>query len=138
MEKIIQRRLVLKLTQELVNQPLLYNLVITHNLKFSILKASITPQESGLLVVELIGTKINFDQGMKYLKDLNVIVEPLDKDVVRIEEKCTHCGACTAVCPTGALAVEKDTFKVIFDKKKCIACELCITACPPRAMQIQF
>ena len=52
-------------------------------------------------------------------------------------KKCTDCGACTAVCPTGALAVQRPEMKVIFDQEKCSVCELCVPACPPRAMEIR-
>jgi len=40
--------------------------------------------------------------------------------------------------PTGALIVDAQTRKVIFDNKKCIACELCVPICPPRAMEVHF
>ena len=58
--------------------------------------------------------------------------------VVRVEAKCTHCGACLAVCPTDALKVNRENWEVVFDPQECIGCELCLPACPPRAMEIEF
>ncbi|MEE9526936.1 MAG: 4Fe-4S binding protein, partial [Syntrophobacteria bacterium] len=54
------------------------------------------------------------------------------------EDKCIECTACSSVCPTGALSVERKDMHVLFDHEKCIACELCIPACPYEAMQISF
>jgi ferredoxin len=58
------------------------------------------------------------------------------QDIGRNKNKCTHCGACTAVCPTGALAVQRPEMSVVFNHKKCSVCGLCVPACPTRAMEI--
>ena len=105
---------------------------------FNILRARVTPKEEGELVLELKGPKDKYAAGVKYLKDLGVTIEPLSQDVTRDEERCTHCGACITICPTGAFYMEKDTMKVIFDADKCIACELCVKACPPRAIKVKL
>ncbi len=113
-------------------------LVREFNLDFNILKASVTPKEEGLLVVELSGAKTDYEQAMKYLKDTGVEVQPLSQDVVRNETRCIHCGACVVLCPTNALAVEPVTRTVNFKHTKCIACGICVPACPLRAMEIRF
>ena len=135
---MISRKIVLKFPHRLVNQPIICSLVKQYNLDFNILKAQITPNEEGLLVVELKGEDKSFKEGMRFLKKTGVLMEPLSKDVNRDEIRCTHCGACLAVCSTGALAIDRCTMMVIFDNEKCIACELCIKACPPRAMVVNF
>jgi ferredoxin len=66
-----------------------------------------------------------------------VHVKNASQEIKRDNEKCTECGACTAVCPTGALAVQRPEMNVIFDQEKCSVCELCVPACPPRAMEIR-
>jgi ferredoxin len=68
---------------------------------------------------------------------MGVQVQNASQEIKRITHQCTHCGACTAVCPTGALAVVRPEMKVEFDQKKCSICELCVPACPTRAMQIR-
>lgn len=135
---MISRKIVLKFPHRLVNQPIICSLVKQYNLDFNILKAQITPNEEGLLVVELKGEDKSFKEGMRFLKNTGVLMQPLSKDVNRDEIRCTHCGACLAVCSTGALAIDRCTMMVIFDNEKCIACELCIKACPPRAMVVNF
>jgi len=108
------------------------------NLEFNILKASVTPKEEGLLVVELSGSKEDFSKGEQFLATTGVRTQPLSRDVVRGEERCTHCGACIVICPSGALDIDRATMKVYFDDTKCIACEMCVPACPPGAMEIRF
>jgi ferredoxin len=90
------------------------------------------------MVIEVSGKKDDCAAGIKYLTDLGIKIQPLSKDVSRVEEKCIHCGACVTICPAGALYTDMDTMKIIFDNTKCIACELCVKACPPRAMAVKF
>ncbi len=135
---MITRRIVLKFPHSLVEQPIIYNLVKSYDLKFSILKAFIMPNQEGLLVLELSGENKNYTNGIKYIKNLGVNIQPLTKDVVRNEKKCTHCGACVVICPVTALVVDHKTKKVLFHADKCIGCELCVKPCPPRAMEVHF
>ena len=135
---MVSKRIVLHFPHRLVNQPIVYKLVKEYDLQFNILKAFVTPEEEGIMVLELIGKRDNFDKGIEYLKSCGVKMQPLSQDVVRNEEKCTHCGVCVPVCPTEALILDKQTRKIKFDNKKCIACELCVKICPPRAMEIHF
>jgi ferredoxin len=134
----VSRRLVLRFPQRLVDKPIVSHLVKDFNLDFNILKASVTPGEEGLLVMELVGERGDYDKGVKYLTDAGVKIQSLSQDVVRNDSRCTHCGACITLCPTGAFTLEKGTRKVKFDHTKCIVCELCIKACPPRAMDLRF
>ena len=132
------KRIVLKFPHKLVDQPIVYKLVKDFDLEFNILKAYVTPREEGLMVLELKGEGANLDKALKYVKSIGVTVQPLSKDIKRNESKCTHCGACVPICPTGALVTDPLTRKVLFYDTKCIACELCIKACPPRAMELHF
>jgi len=105
---------------------------------FNILKAKITPKSEGIMILELSGEKEDFDKGVEFLKNLGVGVRYLAADITRDDEKCTHCGACTAICPTQALHIDRETMEVLFDKEKCIGCELCISVCPFRAIELKF
>jgi len=135
---MVSKRIVLTFPHSLLDKPVVYKLVKDYDLTFNILQARVTPKEEGLLVLELTGKEGDYEKGIKYLKSLGVKMQPLSKDVTRDEEKCTHCGACVVICPTGALTVDKKTRKIIFDSEKCIACELCVKPCPPRAMVVKF
>ena len=135
---MVSKRIVLTFPHKLLDQPIAYKLVKDYNLMFNILQAKITPKEEGIMVLELSGKKEDYAAGIKYLTNLGIKIQPLSKDVSRDDAKCTHCGACVTICPTGALYMDRETMKVIFDDEKCIACELCVRACPPRAMVVKF
>lgn len=135
---MVSKRIVLTFPHKLLDKPVVYKLVKDFDLVFNILQAKISPKEEGVLVLELTGKKEDYAKGVKYLTELGVNIQPLSKDVTRNEDRCTHCGACIAVCPTEALYIDKSTMKVVFDSEKCIACELCVKACPPRAMIVKL
>lgn len=132
------KKIVLKFPHKLVDQPIVYRMVKDFDVEFNILKASITPREEGLMVLELKGEESNLEKALKYAKSIGVTIQPLSKDIKRDDLKCTHCGACVPICPTEALVTDSVTRKVLFYNDKCIACELCIKACPPRAMELHF
>ncbi len=134
----VTKRVVLHFPEKLVDQPIMCRLAKEFGIDFNILKASVTPREEGLLVIELSGTEDSYRKASDYLIQTGVTVQPLSQDIVRGESSCTHCGACPVLCPTGALIVSRDSMKVMFDDSRCIACGVCINACPVRAMEIRF
>ena len=134
----ISRRIVLHFPKHLIDRPIVYRLVKDYNLEFNILKAHFTPEEKGLMVMEISGERKDYDRGIRFLTDSGVRIQPLSQDVTRNEERCTHCGACITVCPTAAFELDPLTRRVKFHDKKCSACGLCIKACPPRAMELRF
>jgi len=134
---LYSRLLILHFPTREVEKPVVCNLTKLYDLTFNILKATILPRKEGIMVLELTGSKKNFKAGVQYLKDQGVLVKNASQEVTRDEDSCIHCGACTAVCPTGALSVKRPEMQVLFDKKKCSVCELCIHACFTRAMKIQ-
>lgn len=62
-------------------------------------------------------------------------IEPLEnfrgKPVV---ENCIKCGTCLKVCPTGAIKIEENKFKI--DLKKCMFCGNCAFYCPVKAIKM--
>lgn len=132
------KMLSLRFPKKVVNEPITVNLVKEFDLSFNILKATIYPRKEGLMVLELKGHRKNYQKGVRYLKSLGIKVESIEQDIRRDEEKCFQCGACTAVCPTGALHIKRPEMEVIFDTGKCSACELCVSACVARAMEVKF
>ena len=131
-------KIVLYFPGSLVNQPIVDKLIKEYNLSSNILKAQILPDQEGVMVMELSGDKKDFDRGMRYLKNSGVNIQPLSKEISRDEEKCTHCGVCDLICPSGALSIVGERRELVFEADKCIACELCLEACPPGAMHLNF
>jgi len=136
--KNVTRRIVLHFPQRLVDRPIVYRLIKEYDLEFNILKASVTPEQEGLMVIELKGKQDKYDAGIRYLTDAGVRIESLSQSVTRNEERCTQCGVCIGICPADAFELNTRTRIVVFHDKKCIACGLCIKTCPPRAMELHF
>jgi NAD-dependent dihydropyrimidine dehydrogenase PreA subunit len=134
----VSKKIVLRFPKRMVDRPIIYRLVKDYDLEFNILKASITPEQEGLLVLELKGNQQEYDKGIEFLLKAGVKIQSLSQDVTRNEERCTQCGACITICPTGAFELDKKTLLVLFDNEKCIGCGLCIPACPPHAMEVHF
>ena len=129
--------LILRFPNTEVHKPIVCNLAKDFDLTFNILNAAILPRKEGIMVLELTGSKKNFREGVKYLETQGVQVQNAAQEIKRNLRRCTHCGACTAVCPTGALFINRPEMSVDFDQKKCSVCELCIPLCPTRAMNIR-
>ena len=134
----IYKRIVLHFPRRLVDRPIVYRLIKDFDLAFNILRAQVTPDEEGLLVLELTGTRGNYDKGIEYLNGNGVKIQSLSQDIVRDDRRCTHCGVCVSICPTHAFEVDAKTRRIGFDSEKCVACEICLKACPPRAMRLSF
>lgn len=134
----VSKRIVLHFPKRIVDRPVVCRLAKDYDLEFNILKALVTPEEEGLLVLELSGEQEEYDKGIRYLTQAGVKIQSLSQDVLRNEERCTHCGACITICPSGAFELDPVTRRVSFYNEKCVACGLCIKACPPRAMEVHF
>lgn len=132
------KMLVLRFSREIVDKPIITNLVRNYNLTFNILKAQIFPRREGMVVMELRGARRDYEKGIQYLKDIGVVIESVAQGIRRDDEKCYQCGACTAVCPTGALHIVRPEMEVLFESERCSACELCVKTCPARAMIVTF
>jgi L-aspartate semialdehyde sulfurtransferase ferredoxin len=132
---VYSKILILRFPKTEVEKPIVCLLAKDYDLTFNILNAAVLPRKEGIMVLELSGTRKNFKDGVQYLKNQGVQVQNASQEVKRIQKRCTHCGACTAVCPTGALSVQRPELSIKFDQKKCSVCELCLPACPTRAME---
>lgn len=126
---------ILNFPPEVAEKALVCQLVKKFDLLFNILSAKISNRKEGVMVMEISGaSRAGFNKGIDFLKKQGVQVSSPEHQIYKDEEICTHCGACTAVCPTQALFIERPEMRVVFDKAKCSVCELCILTCPSRAM----
>ncbi|GAB4273640.1 MAG: NIL domain-containing protein [Deferrisomatales bacterium] len=130
----IAKNVLLIFRPEVMYQPVIYRLAREFDLVFNILEAKILPRLEGRLILELRGTEADVARGVRYLEDAGVEVTPIAENISRDEERCVHCGACTAVCRTGALDLDRATMEVRFLPEKCAACGQCELACPMKAL----
>lgn len=69
---------------------------------------------------------------LEYPEKKNVVGEHYrGKPIVK---SCIKCGTCLKVCPTGAIKIEDNLFKI--NLKKCIFCGNCSFYCPVKAIKM--
>jgi pyruvate formate lyase activating enzyme len=56
------------------------------------------------------------------------------QEIQYFSQKCTRCGECIRLCPTGAHIITADDEK-IFDRSKCDLCGLCVEGCMYGALE---
>ncbi len=137
MTQATTKNIMLHYPRKLADKPIISNLIREFDITVNITRARIDQDEEGTLVIEISGTKENVKAGLDYLSDLGIRLKPVSKVIKRIEDRCTHCTACTAVCPTKALVIgNRESMVVDFIEDKCIGCGLCIPSCPYMAMEM--
>jgi L-aspartate semialdehyde sulfurtransferase ferredoxin len=134
----IKKRYVLTFPPHVIEEPITYNIIKRFDVMISIINAHITPGEEGRLVISMTGTKDNIEKSIDYLRSVEVKCVSIKKHLKYKHEQCIHCGACTAVCFSGALSIVKPDWKLKFDSDKCTVCELCLKACPLMLFHIDF
>ncbi len=134
-KRLYSKIVILDFPPQVAQKPLICHLVKEYDLLVNILKAQISSRSEGHMVLEMSSAgKAGFNKGISFLKDQGVRISTPEHKIYKDEEICTHCGACTAVCSTGALYIKRPEMEVIFDLDKCSLCERCILTCPSRAM----
>lgn len=133
-----ESRIVLHFPKTLLDKPVISTTIERYKLRFNILRADITQDQEGLMVLGLEGDPQSIEDAVEWMREQGVRVQPLEQDVTRDDDRCTDCGACIVVCPTAALAMDPESREVSFDADQCVACGICVPVCPPRAMSITF
>lgn len=131
-------RFTLTFSADTYAKPITYHLVKDFDLKINILRAEITPGEEGHLLIEVEGEEDNLTKALDFLAAEKISVIATNKQVTLNKDECVHCGACTAVCFSGAMTIDRNDWQVHFNADKCIVCGLCIEACPLRIIKIGF
>lgn len=117
-----------------VGKPITYSLVRLFDLWINILHAEIAADKAGRLIMDIQGNADDVDRGLTFLEEEGIQYEILNGSIVWDEDKCVHCGACTAVCPSHALTMDELDWSLVFAREKCYLCRLCTRACPVGAM----
>lgn len=121
-----------------VGKPITYHLVKDFNLVINILHADINLNKMGKLVLDIEGEEENIENGLKFAEEQGIKYKLFTKTIIWQEDDCIHCGACTAVCPSNALSMDKSDWSLTFDKEKCLVCELCVKSCPLNVMCVSI
>jgi len=126
-------RILLKFSEEIVEQPITAQVILQHGIPINIISAHIDSQ-GGEILAEIPST--HFEKMAKTFREKGVTVTI--PELIEVDsEKCFNCGACLSLCPVNAMTSAED-FSVVFDKEKCIGstCGTCVEACPARAIKL--
>jgi ferredoxin len=126
-----------------VSEPILWKLIKDFNVQVNILKASISPGLEGSLLVELHAEQNNdgenpIDKALAWLASIGVSCVSVAKRLTWDEDRCVDCGGCTGPCFSGALTMDRETWKLQVNKDKCTACGNCVKACPFGCYNLDF
>ena len=121
-----------------VNKPVIYLLSRDYNIVFSILQADIRPGRGGRTILDLTGEEDDMRRGLEFVHSENIRVSELATAVTWNDDKCLHCGMCTAVCTHQALRLDPETAELSFNNANCVVCEMCTHACPTGALFVDL
>ncbi len=133
----MKMKVMLRFPQERTGKPVTSHLIRDYDLDYSILSAHINPGMIGELTLELEGSEENLAAGLRFLESEGVQVHKLSRTIAWDSETCTHCGACTAVCPSEALVLDENA-QLCLQQDRCIVCELCLKACPLHVLSLNY
>jgi ferredoxin len=114
--------------------PVTYRLAKDFNVAANIIRAQVAPNQIGKLVVELSGDIDQLESAIDWMRSQEIGVSSSSREIVIDEDACVHCGLCTGVCPTEALSLDPQSFRLMFTRSRCIVCEQCIPTCPVQAI----
>ena len=125
-------RILLRLSEELVSQPIVSQVILENKVQMAILSAHIN-SKGGEIVLEVPDESTGkIVQAFRQKGAMVTVPKLIEVD----SEKCFSCGSCVALCPVEAISVSNDS-TINFDKEKCVGstCSICVDACPARAIK---
>ncbi|MEA5450542.1 NIL domain-containing protein [Leptolyngbya sp. CCNP1308] len=130
----MKKRVKLIFPKRSVHMPITYRLAKDFNIAANIIRAQVAPNQIGTLVVELSGDIDQLNDAIDWLEVQDIEVSSASGEIVVDEDLCVHCGLCTGVCPTRALTLDPETYRLTFARSRCIVCEQCVPTCPVQAI----
>jgi len=127
-------RVRLTYSPEVVERPVLAEIILKTGLPVNILEAKVNAQK-GELVVSIPASGGELEQVFAMLREAGVQVQRFTTILQIDYDRCTSCGACISPCPTRALRFGPD-WTLEFDEEKCVACRTCVAACPVKAITL--
>lgn len=130
----MKKRLTLTFPRNTVQFPITYRLAKDFNVAANIIRAQVAPDRVGKLAVELQGDIDAIDAAIEWMRSLEIEISAASGEISIDENLCVECGLCTGVCPTQALTLDPQSFRLKFARNRCIVCEQCIPVCPVEAI----
>ena len=134
----MKKRITLSFPHRLVHTPLTYRLAKDFNIAANIIRAQIAPNQVGKLVLELSGDIDQLEASLEWMRSMEIEVSLANREIAIDDQSCVDCGLCTGVCPTEALSLDPQSFRLTFRRSRCVVCEQCIATCPVQAIATNF
>ena len=122
----MKKRVTITVPRTAIRIPLTYKLAKDFNIASNIIRAQVAPNQIGKLVVELQGDIDQIDAAIEWMRINDFKVFSASGEIAIDQDICVDCGLCTGVCPTEALVLNPETFRLDFRRSRCIVCEQCI------------
>lgn len=130
----MKKRVTLTFPRKTIQTPVTYRLAKDFNVAANIIRAQVAPNQVGTLVLELSGDIDELESAVEWMRSRGIGVSLASREILIDEESCVDCGLCTGVCPTEALTLDPQTFRLKFLRSRCVVCEQCIPTCPVQAI----
>ncbi|MBJ7901159.1 MAG: ferredoxin [Cyanobacteria bacterium RI_101] len=130
----MKKRVTLSFPRRAIQMPVTYRLAKDFNIAANIIRAQVAPNQIGKLVLELSGDIDQLEAAIDWMRAQDIGVSTASREIVIDDQSCVDCGLCTGVCPTEALILDPNSFKLTFRRSRCVVCEQCIPACPVQAI----
>ncbi len=134
----MKKRVNLTFPKRAIHVPIAYRLAKDFNVAANIIRAQVAPNQVGKMVLELSGDIDQLEAAVEWMRSQDIDVSLHGREIAIDEEKCVECGLCTGICPSTALTLDPQTFRLHFARSRCIVCEQCIPACPVEAISIDL
>jgi L-aspartate semialdehyde sulfurtransferase ferredoxin len=134
----MKKRVTLTFPRRSAQMPVTYRLAKDFNVAANIIRAQVAPNQVGKLVVELSGDIDELDAAIDWMRSQDITVSFASREIMIDDVACVHCGLCTGVCPTEALTLDPQSYKLTFTRSRCIVCEQCIPVCPVQAISTNW
>jgi len=134
----MKEKYVLSYSQDAVGDPIIYALIKKYDVMVNILRAEVTPGQEGRLLLELDGAEGRIAEAVAYLESREVTCLPASRAILWKEDGCVDCGACTGVCFSGALDLERASARLELKRELCIGCGRWVKACPFGLFSLAF
>jgi len=134
----MKKRVTLTFPKRTIQMPVTYLLAKDFNIAASIIRAQVAPNQVGKVVLELSGDIDALESAIEWMRSQSINVSLASREIMIDENQCVDCGLCTGVCPTEALVLDPDSFRLTFRRSRCVVCEQCIPACPVQAISTNF
>lgn len=107
-------------------------IVLKSGTVFNTIKTEVTPTHIKIMG-EIKAEEEKAQEFIRILKRRGAVVKELGVIMRFDPDKCVACGMCVSLCPTNAIAFNKD-FSVRYDFDDCILCMNCVKNCPVNAV----